>query len=228
MSNDSDNSIKLEALSPLLRSRTSIGDTLSQASTQSLSSSSLPSTPPKLVRNARADCVYDYVYIFKKLQLSQGFYLQFFQTIKQYRSREDVRRLLADPDEDVTGISEDFLNTYGGKIWMRRGLNNQQDTKHRETYFKWTDDQDRLWSILDQLWKRVRQLLWSPRSPSPELSSQTSSTLCSSGSMSSISSLDSEEEAVVVEFINKVRRDIHGLPGNVLPRKRIYQSIEYE
>lgn len=143
MSNDGDDTVKLEPLSPILRSRTSLGDTLSEASMQSLSSSSLPSISPKLVRNARFDRVYDYVYIFKKLQLSQAFYEQFFQTMRQYRSREDVRRLLADPDEDVTEISEDFLNTYGGKIWMRRGLNNQQDTKHRETYFRWNDDQER-------------------------------------------------------------------------------------
>ena len=33
------------------------------------------------------------------------------------------------------------------------------------------------------------------------------------------SSMDAEEEAVAVEFINKVRREIHHLPGNVRPRK---------
>jgi hypothetical protein len=38
--------------------------------------------------------------------------------------------------------------------------------------------------------------------------------------------MDAGEEAMAVEFINKVRAEIHGLPPNVEPRKHLIKSIE--
>jgi hypothetical protein len=86
-------------------------------------------------------------------------------------------------------------------------------------------DFGRLWYLLDELWIRVRRLLWSlaaeeipsiQRSPSPRLSDRESI----------ISSMDAGEEAIAVDFINKVRVEIHHLPGNVRPRKRLIESTE--
>ncbi len=137
MSKNDDATIKFEPLSPSSCNTPSPDDTLSEPSP-----SSGPSTPIKLIRNAKVDSINDYAYIFKKLQLTPDFYNQFFQILKEYRSREDVRKLLADPGEDVKAISEHFLTTYGGKIWMRRGINNMQDPKFRETFFKWSEDEE--------------------------------------------------------------------------------------
>lgn len=38
--------------------------------------------------------------------------------------------------------------------------------------------------------------------------------------------MDAEEEAIAVKFINKVRVDVHGLPGSIQPRKHLIKSIE--
>jgi hypothetical protein len=38
--------------------------------------------------------------------------------------------------------------------------------------------------------------------------------------------MDAEEEAIAVEFINKVRAEVHGLPGSTRPRKHFIKSIE--
>jgi hypothetical protein len=100
------------------------------------------STPLKLVRNTNMDTATDYIHIFMKLQLKKEFEEEFFKIMKEYRSREDVREALGDPENDLKGISEDFLKAYGKKIWMYKGANNQQDAKYRETFFKWKDDED--------------------------------------------------------------------------------------
>jgi hypothetical protein len=77
---------------------------------------------------------------------------------------------------------------------------------------------DRLWNLLDELWIRVRQLLWSAASEGI-LSVQQSPSLPASGTSSTVSSMDAGEEAIAVNFINKVRVEVHDLPGNVRPRK---------
>ena len=134
-SDDAD--IKFECVSPGTWRTPSSDKTLSEPSRLSEDY-----TPVKLVRNVRVDSINDYAYIFKKLQLHPDFYNEFFQIIKDYRGRQDVRNLLADSEEDVKAISEDFLTTYGGKIWMKRGINNMQDQKFRETFFKWNEDEE--------------------------------------------------------------------------------------
>jgi hypothetical protein len=83
----------------------------------------------------------------------------------------------------------------------------------------------RLWCLLDELWTRVRQLLWSQPSEST-LSIQDSPSRRSSGTSSTISSMDAEEEAIAVAFINKVRVEVHDLSGNFRPRKQLIKSIE--
>jgi hypothetical protein len=83
----------------------------------------------------------------------------------------------------------------------------------------------RLWNLLDELWDRVRQLLWS-LAAEETFSIQQSPSLRSSGTSSTVSSIDAEEEAIAVDFINKVRVEVHDLPGNVRPRKQLIESIE--
>jgi hypothetical protein len=83
----------------------------------------------------------------------------------------------------------------------------------------------RLWSLLDELWIRVRQLLWDRPSDST-LSIQSSPSRQSSEKSSCLSSMDAEEEAIAVKFINKVRVEVHGLPGSIRPRKHLIKSIE--
>jgi hypothetical protein len=55
---------------------------------------------------------------------------------------------------------------------------------------------------------------------------QKSPSLPSIGTSSTISSMDPGEEAVAVEFINKVRVEVHDLPGNVEQRKQLIKSVE--
>ena len=86
-------------------------------------------------------------------------------------------------------------------------------------------DSGRLWNLLDELWVRVRQLLWS-LAVEETLSIQQSPSLRSSGTSSTVSSMDAGEEAIAVDFINKVRVEVHDLPGNVRPRKQLIESIE--
>lgn len=38
--------------------------------------------------------------------------------------------------------------------------------------------------------------------------------------------MDAGEEAIAVDFINKVRVEVHDLLGNVRPRKQLIESIE--
>ena len=97
----------------------------------------------KLVRNGNVDTATDYIHIFMKLQLREDFEEEFFEITKEFRSREHVREALEDPDNDLKEVSEDFLQTYGKKIWMYKGPNNHQDPKYRETFFKWKDDKDK-------------------------------------------------------------------------------------
>jgi hypothetical protein len=86
-------------------------------------------------------------------------------------------------------------------------------------------DFGRLWNLLDELWVRVRQLLWSLAvEETPPI--QQSPPLRSSGTSSTVSSMDAGEEAIAVDFINKVRVEVHDLPGNVRPRKQLIESIE--
>lgn len=59
--------------------------------------------------------------------------------------------------------------------------------------------------------------------PSSGMSSVISSLDLAEGGTSS---LDLEEEQIAVEFINKVRTEIHGLPGKVRVRMRLIPSIE--
>ena len=133
-----DATIKFEPLSPDSCNTTYLDDTLTEPYQHSG-----PLTPIKLVRNAKVHSINDYAYIFKKLQLTPDFYNQFFYVMNDYRSREDVRNLLADSEEDVKAISEHFLAMYGRKIWMKRGTNNMQDPKFRETFFKWNEDEEK-------------------------------------------------------------------------------------
>jgi hypothetical protein len=86
-------------------------------------------------------------------------------------------------------------------------------------------DFGRLWNLLDELWIRVRHLLWS-LAAEETLSIQQSPSLRSSDTNSTVSSMDVGEEAVAVDFINKVRVEVHDLPGNVRPRKQLIESIE--
>jgi hypothetical protein len=102
-----------------------------------------PLTPLKLVRNGKIDTSADYIQIYMKLQLKGDFQEEFFEIMKEYRGREDVREVLEDPENDLKEISEEFLKTYGKNIWMHRGPNNKQDPMYRETYLKWKDDQDK-------------------------------------------------------------------------------------
>ena len=134
MSTNSDDTIKLEQLS--------LEDSATISDFGMTSDHSALSTPLKLVRNANMDTATDYIHIFMKLQLKEEFEEEFFEIMREYRSREDVREALEDPENDLKGISEDFLKTYGKKIWMYKGANNQQDAKYRETFFKWKDDED--------------------------------------------------------------------------------------
>jgi hypothetical protein len=86
-------------------------------------------------------------------------------------------------------------------------------------------DFGRLWNLLDELWIRVRHLLWS-LAAEETLSIQQSPSLRSSDTGSTVSSMDAGEEAIAVDFINKVRVEVHNLPGNVRPRKQLIESIE--
>jgi hypothetical protein len=86
-------------------------------------------------------------------------------------------------------------------------------------------DFGRLWNLLDELWVRVRQLLWT-LAAEETLSIQQSPSLRSSGTSSIASSMDAGEEAIAVDFINKVRVEVHDLPGNVRPRKQLIESTE--
>jgi hypothetical protein len=38
--------------------------------------------------------------------------------------------------------------------------------------------------------------------------------------------MDAGEEAIAVQFINKVRVEVHNLPGNVRQRKQLIDSVE--
>jgi hypothetical protein len=134
MSTNSDDTIKLEQLS--------LDDSATISDLSMSSDHSALSAPLKLVRNANMDTATDYIHIFMKLQLKEEFEEEFFEIMREYRSREDVQDALEDPENDLKGISEDFLKTYGKKIWMYKGPNNQQDAKYRETFFKWKDDED--------------------------------------------------------------------------------------
>jgi hypothetical protein len=134
MSTNRDDAIKLKQLS--LDNSATVSDPSTTSDRSALS------TPLKLVRNANIDTATDYIHIFMKLQLKEEFEEEFFEIMKEYRSHEDVREALEDPENDLKGISEDSLKTYGKKIWMYKGANNQQDAKYRETYFKWKDDED--------------------------------------------------------------------------------------
>jgi hypothetical protein len=100
-------------------------------------------TPVKLVRNGKLDTPTDYAHIFTKLQLERSFHEEFFEIVKEYRCRADVKEALEDPENDLKAISEDFLKTYGKNIWMLRGANNKQDPKYKEIFFKWKDDEDK-------------------------------------------------------------------------------------
>jgi hypothetical protein len=135
MSTNSDDTIKFEPLS--------LDDSATIIDSGAVSDYSGPLTPLKLVRNSRIDTATDYIHVFMKLQLREEFEGEFFEMMKEYRSREDVRESLGDPENDLKEISEDFLRTYGKKIWMYRGPNNKQDPKYRETFFKWKDDEDK-------------------------------------------------------------------------------------
>lgn len=86
-------------------------------------------------------------------------------------------------------------------------------------------DFGRLWNLLDELWIRVRHLLWS-LATEEMLSIQRSPSLRSSDTSSTVSSMDAGEEAIAVDFINKVRVEVHDLPGNVRPRKQLIESTE--
>jgi hypothetical protein len=135
MSTNSDNTIKLEQLG--------LDDSATISDPGTASDHSGPSTPFNLVRNGHVDTAIDYIHIFMKLQLKEEFEEEFFEIMKEYRSQEDVREALEDPENDLKEISEDFLKTYGKKIWMYKGANNKQDPKYRETFFKWKDDEDK-------------------------------------------------------------------------------------
>ena len=134
MSTNMDDAVKLKQLS--------LDDSATISDPDTTSDHSALSTPLKLVRNANMDTATDYIHIFMKLQLKEEYEEEFFEIMREYRSREDVREALEDPENDLKGISEDFMKTYGKKIWMYKGANNQQDAKYRETFFKWKDDED--------------------------------------------------------------------------------------
>jgi hypothetical protein len=135
MSNISNDTIKFEQLS--------LDDSATIIDRGTVSDYSGPFMPLNLVRNSKIDTSTDYIHLFMKLQLREEFEEEFFEMMKVYRSREDVREALEDPENDLKEISEDFLKTYGKKIWMYRGPNNKQDPKYRETFFKWKDDEDK-------------------------------------------------------------------------------------
>jgi hypothetical protein len=86
-------------------------------------------------------------------------------------------------------------------------------------------DSGRLWTLLDEMWIRVRQILWSPASERM-LSVHESPSLPSISRSSTISSMDAGEETIAVQFINKVRVEVHNLPGNVRQRKQLIDSVE--
>ena len=117
-----------------------IGATISDAG--DVSDPRTPLTPPKLVRNGKTDTYTDYLPIFNKLQIKEDFEQEFFEIMKEFRSRPDVREALEDAQNDLKAISEDFLKTYGKKIWMLKGENNKQDPKYKEIFFKWNIDED--------------------------------------------------------------------------------------
>ena len=135
MSTNGDNTIKLEQLS--------LDDSATTGDLSMESEHSEPPTPPKLVRNGNVDTATDYIHIFMKLQLKEEYEEEFFEIMKHYRSREDVREVLADPENDLKELSEDFLKTYGKRIWMYKGPNNKQDPKFRETRLMWKADEDK-------------------------------------------------------------------------------------
>ena len=85
----------------------------------------------------------------------------------------------------------------------------------------------RLWPILDELWMQVRRLLWSPTGVQNTLVIRQSTPNRLTGTASAASSMSLEdEELIAVRFINKVRKEIHGLPGNVMPRKFLFPRVE--
>ena len=106
------------------------------------STDSESSTAVKLVRNGYVDTAVDYIHIFEKLQLREDFEEEFFETMRRYRFREEVRDAFEDSKNDLRELSKDFLKTHGKKIWMYRGQHNKQDPRYRETYFKWNNDED--------------------------------------------------------------------------------------
>jgi hypothetical protein len=136
MSTHNDDTVNLERLS--------LANSATSSDLATAPEYSGPHPPLKLVRNGKVDTPNDYAHIFTKLQLEGNFQEEFFEIIKEYRSRADVKEALEDPENDLKAISEDFLKTYGKKIWMLRGANNKQDPKYRETFFKWKDDEDKL------------------------------------------------------------------------------------
>ena len=135
MSTTSDNAIRLEQVS--------LDDSTTASDSDMDSDHSRFLTPPRLVRNSHVDTATDYIHIFMKLQLKEDFEEEFFEMMKEYRAREDVQDALEDPENDLKEVSEDFLKTYGKKIWMYKGKHNKQDPKYKETLFKWKDDEDK-------------------------------------------------------------------------------------
>ena len=73
--------------------------------------------------------------------LLPDWYSTFYDVMKCYRYGEEVRAWLEDADEDIREVSEDFLDTYGRKFWLRAGNSNRQDKKYKHFWFNWKDDE---------------------------------------------------------------------------------------
>lgn len=194
---------------------------------------------PRLARNGYNDTVHDYLDLFKKLQLSEGFYERFFIFIKEFREEDDVKAVLvAGTQQGIKDAAGEFLERYGSSIWKLKGKNCQQDRKrYGEILFDIKRDLDRLIPILDELWFRVRDLLYtnaqpasdsvasSPSTEKPPLRHRRSREMprwpAPFTSPAPVKTRQTaQEQEIAVTFLNKVRKEIQKVPGQVVPRPK--------
>ena len=138
-------------------------------------------------------------------------------------------------EQGIKEVAGEFLERYGKRIWKLKGKYCQQDRKYKQTLFDVKSDTDKLIPILDELWVRVRSNIYDSTGPAAE---SDAGSVESKGKgkqgeesaprypapFSTPAPTDveqtPEEEDIAVKFVNKVRKEVHGLPGNVKPRRK--------
>ncbi len=136
-------------------------------------------------------------------------------------------------EQGIKEVAGEFLERYGKRIWKLKGKYCQQDRKYKQTLFDVKSDTDKLIPVLDELWVRVRSNIYDSNAPAAESDAgsveskgkgkATASAPRYPAPLTTPAPTDieqtSEEEAIAVKFLNKVRKEVHGLPGNVKARK---------